>query len=234
MTIAVVPSGTAAMFLLRGAMTAVSPSGAIRWRMAGLLAGLILFVAGLSLWRLFPEWDVDIATWLRLPAGSPAAIFVGGLTILGGAAVMIPVALAVVAVLGWAGRVRALLWLVLTVAGGRIAVEAMKYLVGRARPPVSRHLVDVVTASFPSSHSAGTALTVLALLAIFRGRYMLWIAGFTVILAIGLSRVMLGVHWPSDVLAGWGFGIFWVAACFSEKFLSDVTISFHGPFRIRD
>jgi undecaprenyl-diphosphatase len=234
MMIAAVPWGGAAMSYARGTMTDISPAGAVRWRIVGLLAGSILLASGLLIWRIFPAWDLSIATWLRLDAGSPVAIFFGWLTIVGGAAVMTPLALAAAAALGWAGRLWAMIWLVVTVTSGRIAVEATKYLVDRPRPPASRHLVDVATASFPSSHSAGTALTILALLMIARCRWSMWIAGFAFVIAIGLSRIMLGVHWPSDILAGWGFGIFWVAACFSEKLLQGGVISPPRPLRIRD
>jgi membrane-associated phospholipid phosphatase len=215
-------------------MTEISPAGMIRWRIVGLLAGSALFMSGLLLWRVLPEWDGAMAAAFRLRASHPATRLFVSLTQLGGAAVMIPVALIAAAGLRSAGHLRKSIWLLLTLGGGRIAVEMMKYLVGRARPAASHHLVDVATASFPSSHSAGTAMTVLALLAIARCRRRIWIAGFAFILTIGLSRVMLGVHWPSDVLAGWGFGLFWVAACFSEKFLlGGVNIQLQ-PLRIRD
>jgi len=210
------------------------PPRFLQWRLVGLLAGFTLFATGLLLWRICPEWDVDIAARLRLVPGEPAASFFADFTMIGGAAVMVPAALIVAAALGQAGQMRALIWFGLTIASGRIAVEAMKYLVGRARPPVNRHLVDVVTASFPSSHSAGTALTVFAVLAIWRPRRMIWIGGIALIVAIGLSRIMLGVHWPSDVLAGWGFGVFWVSACFARNFSPDGAISHFRPLRARD
>jgi undecaprenyl-diphosphatase len=86
----------------------------------------------------------------------------------------------------------------------------------RVRPMVVPHLAEVSNTSFPSGHamiSAATYLTVGALLACTqRSRavriYLLGL-GVTLSILIGLSRLYLGVHWPSDVLAGWAFGSAW-------------------------
>jgi len=99
---------------------------------------------------------------------------------------------------------------------GSLAVDCAKALVARARPDVVPHLVDVSSLSFPSGHSANSAivyLTLALLLAqVIRGaalrRYVVGVA-VVLVLAIGLSRIYLGVHWPSDVLAGWSFGALW-------------------------
>jgi undecaprenyl-diphosphatase len=71
-------------------------------------------------------------------------------------------------------------------------------------------------------------------LAISGCRRPFWIVGIALIITIGLSRIMLGVHWPSDVLAGWGFGVFWVSIWFSEKFPSNGAIFPRRPLRIGD
>jgi undecaprenyl-diphosphatase len=82
------------------------------------------------------------------------------------------------------------------------------------------HGTAVYTASFPSGHATGAAATYLtlgALLARFQPRrrlkiYLLALAVLLTVL-IGLSRVYLGVHWPSDVLAGWTLGMSWALLC---------------------
>jgi undecaprenyl-diphosphatase len=132
------------------------------------------------------------------------------------------------------GRRRAGIWAVLVIGSGRLLVEGTKYLVGRARPPVDTHLVSVTTAAFPSSHSAGTTLTILALLAAFRAPWPAWLAGGLWILSIGLSRIMLGVHWPSDVLAGWGIGLTWIAIFYFSNAAGRATFSADEPLRQRD
>lgn len=179
--------------------------------------GSALVLAGLSLWMIVPALDVAIDRMLHLPHGSMAIGPIATFTDLGGAAVMIPLALAGAVLLLIRRRPAAALWLFLTIASGRLIVEALKYLCDRARPPVSDQFVTVSTAAFPSSHSAGTILTLTALLIAFGiGGRAAWALAGLFALAIGVSRIMLGVHWPSDVLGGWGFGLLWAAMAASR------------------
>jgi undecaprenyl-diphosphatase len=89
-----------------------------------------------------------------------------------------------------------------------------KYEVARVRPALEPHLVVVKTQSFPSGHAASSMIFYLALaIALTAGtRWHRAAAGGAVVLSllIGTSRVMLGVHWPSDVIGGWAFGMLWV------------------------
>jgi len=130
-------------------------------------------------------------------------------TALGGFAVLGPAMLAVAGWLSWRRRFGDALWLFLTIASGRLLVEGVKFLMERPRPAIIDSLEIVKTYSFPSSHSAGTMLSgmALALLAPRQRPAMLLAAGAA--MAIGWSRMALGVHWPSDVLAGLGFGLLW-------------------------
>lgn len=111
-------------------------------------------------------------------------------------------------------------WLVLGgTTTGSIAVALAKGLVARPRPDLTDHLVTISSASFPSGHAANSAIIYLTiatiLMQIVEGRaarsYIL-ITAALLVLAIGGSRVYLGVHWPSDVLAGWIFGTLWAIA----------------------
>jgi undecaprenyl-diphosphatase len=90
----------------------------------------------------------------------------------------------------------------------------------RDRPDLVPHGAEVYTASFPSGHSmvaAATYLTLGALLARAEKRRRLkayyLVAALTITLLVGVSRVYLGVHWPTDVLAGWTAGAGWALAC---------------------
>jgi undecaprenyl-diphosphatase len=111
---------------------------------------------------------------------------------------------------------RALFVFLLSVGGASVLGTVLKLSIHRDRPSVVPHLVEVSTSSFPSGHamiSAATYLTAGALLAYSQPSRMvrLFIHGvaIAVTLSIGLSRVYLGAHWPSDVLAGWSFGTAW-------------------------
>lgn len=96
------------------------------------------------------------------------------------------------------------------------ANDALKLLFDRARPDLVSHGSYVYTHSFPSGHSmlsAATFLTTAAILSSFqtRRRAKAFIFGIAVLLtvAVGVSRVYLGVHWPTDVLGGWTLGAVW-------------------------
>ena len=99
---------------------------------------------------------------------------------------------------------------------GVAASAVLKLAYARARPDVVEHLVSVQTASFPSGHAMNSAvvyLTVAALLARGQRRraaraYILCV-GVGLTFLIGVSRLYLGVHWPTDVLVGWIFGASW-------------------------
>jgi undecaprenyl-diphosphatase len=113
----------------------------------------------------------------------------------------------------------ATLMLVATI-GGTLISEGLKVGFSRPRPDLVAHVVEVHSMSFPSGHamlSAVTYLTVGALLARSQARtaergYILG-AAIVLTLLIGASRVYLGVHWPTDVLAGWCLGAAWALLC---------------------
>jgi len=112
------------------------------------------------------------------------------------------------------GRGRLALSLLIVILIGRGLSEVQKYWIARARPDFEPHLVVVKTPSFPSGHATSSMifyLTVaLALVPNWRRRRIAVAGAILLSLLIGTSRVMLGVHWPSDVVAGWSFGMFWV------------------------
>ena len=121
---------------------------------------------------------------------------------------------AVAAWLWWQGRQRLAGALLSIILVGRALGEAQKYWIARVRPDMEPHLVVVKTSSFPSGHATSSMIFYLTLaLALTVGtRWHRVAAGGAIFLSllIGTSRVMLGVHWPSDVIGGWTFGMLWV------------------------
>lgn len=97
---------------------------------------------------------------------------------------------------------------------GRGLSEIQKYTIARPRPELEPHLVLVKTSSFPSGHATSSMIfyLTLALALVPEGpwRRGAVVAAIVLSLLVGLSRVMLGVHWPSDVIGGWSFGMLWV------------------------
>lgn len=122
--------------------------------------------------------------------------------------------------LAWHGRRADSLLVVLGTAGGLLLAPLLKLVVERPRPAPTQHLVLVDSWSFPSGHALNSmaVLGLLTVLAIrtWQGRtrrVLLALTGAFLVLVIGFSRVYLGVHWPSDVLAGWLIGVLWIVVC---------------------
>lgn len=144
------------------------------------------------------------------------------ITSLGGIPVLTLATLTSAGFLLVAGKRNWALLLVIAVAGGLLLASGLKEFFDRPRPDLVPHAVRVYTQSFPSSHamlSAVTYLTLGALLARSQPRwgvkaYMLGVA-ILLTLLIGMSRVYLGVHWPTDVLAGWCAGAAWAMLCWA-------------------
>ncbi|WP_374945290.1 phosphatase PAP2 family protein [Sphingomonas sp.] len=186
----------------------------------GAVAIVVVLLAGMAIDRWPFEFDRAILTGLRAwggPAGLAGAAI--NVTALGSGTVLTIVVLAVAGLL----LVQRLpLTAAATVlacwSGGRV-VDLAKDHFARARPELVAHLVPVTNASFPSGHAASSAVCYLTLAALAaqvtqdrRTKRYLAIVAILLVGAIGASRVYLGVHWPSDVLAGWSFGTLWALA----------------------
>jgi membrane-associated phospholipid phosphatase len=173
------------------------------------ILGSLLLAAGLLAWAT--GLDALLHPLLRLSGSGRDRDLVEGLSRLGSGAGMIPVALLAVAGAAWRRTTRdRALWLFLTILSGRLLVEGLKLVVRRERPPALDRLEWVTSWSFPSSHSAGTMMTCLAIALLCGGRRGMIGAALATAAAIGWTRLALGVHWPGDVLAGWGLGMLWV------------------------
>lgn len=162
------------------------------------------------------------------PPGDPSAILsspvmgevMRDVTALGGVAVLSFVVVAVSGFLWLSGPRRATAFLLISVVTGLVISQIFKKLFDRPRPDLIAHGSYVDTASFPSGHSLMATLVYLTLAVMLaRGlkrrvlKLYVTVIALVLALAVGVSRVWLGVHWPSDVLAGWILGTGWALFC---------------------
>jgi len=103
-----------------------------------------------------------------------------------------------------------------------LSSEGLKNLYGRPRPDLVPHGSYVYSASFPSGHSTLSAATFLTLAVLIASlepnratKWLVFVLAGALVLGIGISRVYLAVHWPSDVLAGWSLGAAWALAAWT-------------------
>jgi undecaprenyl-diphosphatase len=158
-----------------------------------------------------PGAPLDRSILSLLYAGDHPSLARGAaiLTDLGGWAVLLPLSLAGAAILLARRGIRDAVLLLLIALGGRWLVEMQKLLIARARPE-EHHLVDVHSLSFPSGHAANSMLVFLGLALLLTNSRAAVVSALLLSFAIGLSRIVLGVHFPSDVLGGWAFALLWI------------------------
>lgn len=145
---------------------------------------------------------------------------VGDITALGGWTVLTLFVVLLVGFLVSLRRWREAALLAAAAIGGTVLGQTLKGIFGRERPEESLRLVEAIHTSFPSGHAMMSAviyLTFGVLMARFANRTRVKIFGMmmgvVLTLMVGVSRVYLGVHWPSDVLAGWCVGAAWAMFC---------------------
>ena len=184
-----------------------------------LLAGLLapLWLAMLTFGAGAVDRDILYALYTRdEPLLAQAAL---GVTQLGNWWTVVGLTLAGSLLLLWRGRRWGALTLLIATFTGRLLVILQKAYFARLRPEEDLRLVEVSYQSFPSGHAANPTIAYVGLaLLLFddpKQRRVAAAAAMVLALIIGISRPMLGVHWPSDVVAGWAFGLLWLALVFA-------------------
>ena len=181
-------------------------------------AGLVYLVTN-GLTGSFDQWGLmSYRTGEELGPRGPELVFesVRDVTALGGVFLRNLFAIAAVVALLFLKLPREAVLYALTVVGGWLANTGMKLLVGRERPQIVPHLTEAGGESFPSGHSFSAAVIYIGMAIAFaalsrRHSVRYTVIGFAMVLSamVAWSRVMLGVHFPSDVAAGWLGGAGW-------------------------
>jgi undecaprenyl-diphosphatase len=152
-----------------------------------------------------PDWVTEVAR---------------DLTALGGVTVLVLVTFSVAGFLLLDRKYAGMCFVLMAVISGLILSSILKASFDRLRPQIVPHLSDVYTSSFPSGHSMMSAIVYLTLGALlakmvaFR-RLKCYVLALAMLVTglVGISRVYMGVHYPTDVLAGWTAGLVWATIC---------------------
>jgi membrane-associated phospholipid phosphatase len=182
----------------------------------------LLFLATVALTAFvhgFTELDATVRQWALGHRASGLTTAATVVTTTGGSLVLAPVAVVLALVLALRGLRSDALLVSATTLGALVLGPLLKIAIERPRPRED-HLVVVNSFAYPSGHSL-TSMAVMGVLAALALRHLtahparvaVIATGAVLIAAVGASRVYLGVHWPTDVLAGWLVGAMWLVVC---------------------
>ena len=195
-----------------------SVAGLIAVVLAGLAFGTLLLLVRTN-WSPLRRLDLSVANGLNDLIAPHAALVkaLNTITAAGGRGVLFPLVVLVIVLLLIRRLPRLATYLAVTGLGALILDPSLKALVGRVRPVVAEPIGSFSGSSFPSGHTLGATIVygmlALVLVSATRGRHKGWILSVAavVIVAVGLTRIALGVHFLSDVLAGWLLGLAWIS-----------------------
>ncbi len=164
------------------------------------------------------SFDTTILWWLHRHSNATIDNMMLGITNLGNPEFVVVLVTICFSLLLWYKRYWAAQILFLTCLGAVILNQGLKLVFVRPRPQLWPHLIVEHTYSYPSGHALGSAVLygfLAVLLAREYPRYRMGIYSIAILLvaAIGLSRLFLGVHYPTDIIAGYAVGIPWLSAC---------------------
>lgn len=210
-------------------MVTTNPLPGRSWNLVHVLAVsaalLAVFVVGLTSNVLgkngLTAIDTPLSDWAIAHRNGTLTPFAKTVSNLGGTVAMTILAALAFVAFATRGYRREAVVIAATGLGAWVLVDGGKNLIARPRPPIHDHLVVKTNYAYPSGHSLGSiaVISILAIVLIPRlhSRAARWIAATCAtifVAAVGLSRIYLGVHWPTDVLGGWTLGALWVILCF--------------------
>lgn len=199
-----------------------APASRVRWTVVGAVAVCLLVVLLLGLgvrYAFGPQLRLDDSLSPVLYAGDGRSTLLNAilqaLSLPGLAAVRVVAIVPVLVILAGRRAWPTAAWLLVAVAAIAPITTVIKDVVGRPRPQFANGGAHLQSLSFPSGHSSGIAATVVAALVLAwpvlsgRARRLWFAVGGVLIVVVGFSRMWLGVHYLSDVVAGWSLGIAW-------------------------
>ncbi|GAB17711.1 hypothetical protein GOEFS_037_00140 [Gordonia effusa NBRC 100432] len=164
--------------------------------------------------------DVDVYRWVTERRSEPWITVSHTVTFFGNTIPLTIIAVAVVCGLSVRRHYSTAVFVGAGALLGYLLMVALKAIFGRERPPEPDRLLDISTHSFPSGHAMMSTICygLFAIAAFHLSRWIRehwWVLAVAPVLAllIGMSRIYLGVHWLTDVLAGWAIGAVWLALC---------------------
>lgn len=194
------------------------------------VAGLLLafgLIAEVAMGQAMPTFDRSLILWFRDPADLSDPIgpvwleeAARDITAMGSFAVLGILLFSIVSFLFLSGRRNAAWVMLVAVIGGVALNSLLKLGFARPRPDLVAPTARIFTPSFPSGHAALSAITYLTIAALLSRttpsrKLRFYVMGLAIVLTVmvGVSRVYLGVHYPTDVLAGWCIGAAWALMC---------------------
>jgi len=164
------------------------------------------------------QFDSAILIWLHRQATPVLDRVMLSITTLGNPEIVIPIVIVVLGWFAWKRRWLESTFLVIACAGAIVLNQGLKLVFTRPRPALWSPLIKEVSYSFPSGHALGS-LVLYGFLAYLFARWYprqarpIYAIAVVLISLIGLSRLYLGVHYPTDILAGYSMGFLWLLLC---------------------
>jgi membrane-associated phospholipid phosphatase len=189
-----------------------------------------LLILGIVAWLCTEAWekeafslDRSLLLWIHQFANPQLDRVMLFVTSLGNPAMVVTIFISTIAWLGMKRRSADGIRFAVVCAGGILINQVMKLFFAKPRPELWTRLISEYSFSFPSGHAVGSMVVygfiayILAKELPTYKRYIYALASI-LILAIGFSRLYLGVHYPTDVIAGYGVGVLWLVTCLKIKF----------------